>query len=289
MMIAVLAGLCDANLGEDPNNDHLALEQESLIKQFVAVAMEEGNPVHLARALAMEACYFAQRGEFDNALEVQLRLVAVYRAEDHSRRLVKRYHKDYALETVSQSIFWYFLVGKQEEATKQAVFVIQNHLPLQDPRDVDSIMALILPAILILKFVGRGRDALYILGRYVVNAHHDYAPCETYWVELFNPLVYLLEIIKMEECDVYKIDLMDAIQSWVLNEANSYYSPEHLRLGHTVMGEICFRLGHLKQVDDPLRAPLMQRARFLLTPIARDIHSEPFLAHSALAFLRAIG
>lgn len=289
-MIPVLSGLCDANLEKDPNNDQLSLEQESLIKQFVTVATEEGNPLHLSRALAMEAGFFAQQGQFEKALDVQRRLLEVYIAKEHSHRLVKRYQKDFAMEAISQSIIWFFLVGKQEEAIQQAMFVIKNHLPLQDPHDVDSIMALLLPAILVIKFAGRGKDALYILGKYVVNAHHDHAPCEAqYWVELFNPLIYLLKIVIMEEDDVYQIDLLDDIQSWVLEEANSYYSPDHLRLGHTVMGEICFRLGHLKQVDDPLRPPLMHKARSFLTPVARDVHSEPFLAHTALSYLRAIG
>jgi hypothetical protein len=288
-MIPVLSGLCDANLEKDPNNDQQSLEQESLIKQFVTLAAEVGDPIHLSRALAMEAGFFAQQGNFDVALEVQRRLMNVYVGKDHSHRLAKRYEKDFAMETTSQSVIWFFLVGKKDEAIQRAIFVIQNHLPLQDPHDVDSIMALLLPAILVFKLTGRGKDAMYILGRYVVNAHHEFAPCEAYWVELFNPLLYLLKIIIMEEEDVYQIDLLDDIQFWVLQDANSYYSPDHLRLGHTVMGEICFRLGHLKQVDDPLRLPLMQKARSFLTPIARDVHSEPFLAHSALIFLRAIG
>jgi hypothetical protein len=49
---------------------------------------------------------------------------------------------------------------------------------------------------------------------------------------------------------------------------------------------MCF--DSVEPVKDPLRWALFQKARWFLTPIARDTHSEPFLAHSALAFLKAM-
>jgi hypothetical protein len=284
----VLVGLLSISYERDECTELSVPGEESLIEEFLEVAQEEGNPIHLARALSMMAYFQAERGYFEKALENFSALRNVYDARVHSRLVSKEYGKDDAMDVCSQSTMWFFLAGQEKEAIEQSLFVVKHHLPLQNFCDVNTTMTLLLPCILVLKFVGRGQDAHFIFCRYVVNAHHDIAPYQTYWVEIFNPLMYLLEIVKMEERDIYNFSLLEAIRRWVLNDKNSYYSPDHLRLGHTLMGEICYRLGQLKPVDDPTTGSLLQKARCFLTPIARDVHSEPFLAHSALAFLRAM-
>jgi hypothetical protein len=288
LFIPVLVGLLSVDFDRDESLDENIPRDELLIEEFLEAAREESNPVHISRALSMKAFYYAQRGDFETALHVFAVLRKVYNAPSHSRLLHKEYGKDYAMDVFSQSAMWFFLSGQEAESVEQSVIVVKQLLPLLDPTDVDTVMALLLPAILVLKFVGRGEDAHFIFCRYVVNAHHDIAPPQTYWVEIFNPLVYLLEIVKMEEKDTYNVSLLEGIQEWVLNDNNSFYSPDHLRLGHTIMGEVCYRLGQLKPFDDPMRGPLLQKSRSFLTPIARDVQSEPFLAHSALAFLRAM-
>jgi hypothetical protein len=145
-----------------------------------------------------------------------------------------------------------------------------------------------LPAVLVLKFMGRAAEADYIMKRHIINAHHDFTPLATYWVETFNPICYLLEIVMMEDEDKYNFHVLQQVQTWVLDDKSSYYSPDHVRLGHTLMGEICWRLGNLKSPEDPIRDELYRRGRCFLTPIARDTLTEPFLAHSALAFLKAM-
>ena len=189
-------------------------------------------------------------------------------------------------------------------------------------------MMLMLPAILVLKLMGRAEEAEYIMKRYVVNAYHDFSPHATYWVETFNPICYLLEIIRIEEereqqqmagqeeeetkhnnaDDLDDVEeFLSHVQDWVLDDANSYYSPDHLRLGHTLMGEICWRLGNLKKNKTTTQTTetnnnnnnndhaimktidmLHKRSKRFLTPIARDPLSDPFLTHSALAVLNAM-
>ena len=288
MRLAVLSSLCCAKLEIGDFDDDSLCEQGPLIRSFVETAASQNHPVHLSRALSMEAAYFAQHGELDKALRNLRLLEQVYKIEKHSWRMIELYGKDYAAECFSQGILWYFLSGKEEEASKQADLVIQKHLPYQDQHDVDSIMALVLPAVLILKFVGRAAEALYIIQRCVINAHFELAPYATYWVEMFNPLVYLLEIVKQEEEDKFDVSILDEIQGWVMHEVNGYFPPHHLRLAHCILGEICFRLAKLKLADDPMRQPLRHKARSFLTPIARDSLSEPFLSYSALQFLKAL-
>ena len=59
MKIPILAKLCFFRLALDPYDDQKLREQETLIQQFVQAAQDEGNGVHLARALSMEAAFFA--------------------------------------------------------------------------------------------------------------------------------------------------------------------------------------------------------------------------------------
>lgn len=186
MMIPILAGLCSVKLELDPDDDKDLHEQNTLIKKFVEVAQDEGNAVHLSRALAMEAAFFAHQGNLERALQDQQVLQMVYKIEKHSARIIQCYEKDYALECFSQSVLWYYLMEQHDKAARQADLVINRHLPYQDPEDIDSIMSLILPAVLVLKSVGRAAEADYIIKTYVINAYHDFANCTTYWVEIFN-------------------------------------------------------------------------------------------------------
>ena len=128
-------------------------------KRFHVPSAEEGNAVHLSRALSMEgkitkyvlkqpktrlpeqlsdclicllhktisflASFFAQQGDFERALQDQQVLQMVYRIEQHSSRIVEQYHRDYAAECFSQSIQWYYLIGQHEKASRQAD--VSNH------------------------------------------------------------------------------------------------------------------------------------------------------------------
>jgi len=285
LMIPILTDLCIAIDELESSVDQL----KSLLNELVQVAKADGSSIHISNALAMEATFFSKKQDFEGAMRSQKELQDVYNVEEHSSKLVKTYGKDRAVEACSQSVLWFFLSGQEEKAIDQAKFVVHHYLPYQDPHDVTGIMSILLPCILVLKMVGRARDALYLLGKYVVNPHHDFAPCEDYWEELFNPLVYLLQILIMEEeGGTVNTSMVDAMKVWVLDESHSYFSEHHLRLGHMLMGEICFQLGHFNTLQEDDKAQLLQSARQYLSPIAWDVEAEPFLAHSATAFIQAM-
>jgi hypothetical protein len=286
-IIPILAGLCSAKLEKDPEDASTLLR---LIHEFTTIAQTKDNPIHILRALSLEAAFFAQQGKIKRALTHQQELQKVYDIQQHSDKMVKIYGKDYALECLSQSVLWYSLAGELERASWQADFVIRQHLPHQDPKDIDSILALILPALLTYKSTGRAIEADYVMKRYVINAFHNLEKDDrtSYWVEMFNPICYLLEIVKMQDARRFDSDLLDKLEDWVLEIKNSYFSPTHLRLGHTIMGEMCYRLGTMKNKGDPLRVMLLAKSKLFLTPIARDTHAEPFLAHSAFQLLRGL-
>jgi hypothetical protein len=236
----------------------------SLIQEFLVVAPSKDNPIHLLRALSLEAAFFAQQGDIERALKGQQELEKVYKIQHQSEEMVKLYGKDYALECLSQSILWYTLAGDLDNASRQSDFVNRQHLPHQDPKDIDSIMALILPAVLTLK----AKEAAYIMKKHVINAFHQ-LQCASYWVEMFNRICYLLEIVKMEDDQQFDEKLLDALEDWVLQITNNYYTATHLRLGHTIMGEICYRLGRLKQKGGPRKTLLFAKSKLFLTPIGQ--------------------
>ena len=124
--------------------------------------------------------------------------------------------------------------------------------------------------------------------KHVINAYHSLEEPASYWVEMFNPICYLLEVAKMEDEEQFDFGLLDELEKWVMNNKNSYYSSTHHRLGHTIMGEICYRLGRLKKIEDPMRGILFAKSKLFLNPIARDAHAEPFLAHSAFLLLKVL-
>jgi hypothetical protein len=285
LIIPTLSDLCLALDESGSSTD----QQKSLLNELIQAARRDGSPIHISNALAMEATFYANQQDFEGAIGSKKLLQLIYKADIHSNQLVKVYGKDRALEVCSQSILWHFLSGNEEQAVEQIKFVIHNYLPLQHPHDVTGIMSLLLPAILVLKFVGKARDALYMLGKYVVNPHHEFAPCENYWLELFNPIIYLLQILSVEEDGgTANPTFVNAVKAWVMDESNSYFSAHHLRMGHTLMGEICFQLGQLDTIVQADRLCLLEKAREFLTPIAKDVEAEPFLTQSATAIIQAM-
>lgn len=284
--IPILSGLCTLQFEIDPNDSKT--DTLPLIKEFRSVSETASDSIHLLRALSLEAAYFAQHGDVDAAIEATRPLQEVYNIEEHSEQMVRKYGKDYALECLSQSILWFSLAGDHESASQQADVVLSRYLPYQDPRDIDSIMALILPAVLSMKGNGRALEAEYIMKKHVVNAYHVIEEGTSYWVEMFNPICYLLEITKMEEVQQFDDQFVEELEDWVLEIENNHYTAQNIRLGHFIMGEICYRLGQRKETGDPLRGLLFAKSKLFLTPIARDKDAEPFLAHSAFQLLRAI-
>ena len=70
-MVPIMSGLCDIKLQHEAYDDKTLREQEELIQKFVKAAQDEGNAVHLSRALSLEAAFFAHNGNFERALQDQ--------------------------------------------------------------------------------------------------------------------------------------------------------------------------------------------------------------------------
>lgn len=289
LMMPIISTLCALKLERDAADLQTRKEQEGLVRIFVEEAREDGHPVHISRALAMAAMYFAKQGYYERALAIHEQLQNVYDVLEHSGSMIQLYGYDYAVECFSESVQWYYLVGRHESAERQAEIVIHDHVPLQDQTDIDNMLRIILPVIQVLKLLDRAKDSDLIFKKFIINSFHDHSQQDSdFWVPLFNPLAYLLEVIKMEEEDRFDHEVLQEMESWVLEDENSVFHVELERKAHTWMGELCWRLANLREDDDPVRLDLVDKARELLEPVAWSQHPETFLKQLASALLDAL-
>lgn len=288
LMMPIISSLCVLKLDQVAMDTQTKKEQEKLAEKFVKEAIANGNPVHIGRALSMEAAHYARLGNFKRAFESLDLLGSMYDLQINSFDMLAEYGRDFALECYCESVQWFYLQEKNDEAEKQADRIMDNYLSLLEDVDADIAMYCLLPIILVLKLIGRATDADYLFKKYVIIPYKESDGLALTWGDLFNPLAYLLELIVKEENDQCDDTILADIEGWVLDKDNNNYSLELERTAHTLMGEICWRLVNLKDEDDPTRDKLIVKARDLLTPVAHYPHSEVFIKHTAQALLEAL-
>jgi hypothetical protein len=285
LMIPIISSLCLLKL-RNPNSD--SRTNEKLVNKFVSEALENGNSVHVCRALAMEAGFYARQGMFDRAFQTHERLQSMCDQES-SHEMILEYGRNFAVECCSEAAQWHYLCERHEEAEQQVDRVIKEYLPLLSSTEADVVMYVVFPLVQVLKLVGRAHDALVLLKDKIIRPYQE-GSAASYWEPIFNPLAYLLNLISMEENQSYDDQILDEIEAYVLDDRNHEYISKDLEpQAHTVLGEICWRLLSLDfKKGDPSRRALKRKARELLTPIANSIQSEVFLKQTAQALLEAL-
>lgn len=289
LMMPIISSLCVLKLDRIANDNRTKLEQEKLAEKFVKEAINNGNPVHIGRAVAMEAQHYARTGDLERAFAGLERLASIYDIEANSFDMLAEYGRDFALECYCESVQWYYLSDQSDKAAQQADMVVKKYLPLLSSVEADIAMYAVLPLFQVYLLLGRVRDADALLKQYVINPYRDSGSLATFWAPLFNPLAYLVEVVIADEEEQEMSPLLMEIEAWVLNEENDDFYEEDLeRYAHTVMGEICWRLMNFKEDDDPSREALSKKARDFLTPIACYPHVDSFLKQTAKALLEAL-
>ena len=261
---------------------------DEILVTYVEKAEEEGSAIHIGRSLALKASYFAKLCDFKSALEVTSELDERFDIASYSEDMISEYGRNYALECLALSTQWLYLIGMFEEAEQRADFVFDNYLSVLDLADIDGSMYVVLPIIQLFSLLERAQDAYWILKKYVINPYHDYQDSSDFWVPLFNPLAYLLEVIIMDEANEHDDTVLHDVEEWVLDEKNYVFDAEIERKAHTMIGELCWRLLRFKEDTDPSRDILSQRTIDLLEPIAHGEHHDFFQKSAALALLDAL-
>ena len=271
-----------------------ATDLSTLIKKFVEEAKIDGTAIHIGRSLAMKASFHAKNGDFREAFDSLADLDnTMYDVTVCTTDMIFEYGRDFVIEGFAESAQWLYLLGLHQEAEKRVEQIIENFLPLLDPSALDNFMYVLFPIIQVFSLLDRSSDALHLLQKHIIEPFYkDHAPCD-FWSSLFNPLVYLLQIIIMDEKEERDDAVLLEIQEYVLDESNIEFDVELRRKANTIMGEICWRLVNLHDVqegsgNDLSREMLEQRARELLSPVANYEHSELFQKEKAQALLECL-
>ena len=198
LMIPIISSLCVLQMSQAALDSKTRTKQEKLLDKFVSEAMSSKNTVHIGRAMCMQAIFYSRYGELDRACAVIEKVRGVYNIEKWSKDMTKEYGRDYVIEARAESVQWYYLLEEHERAEEEADNVIERYLSLVDPLDVDACMNVILPIVQVFRLTNRPDDADWLLKRFVINPSHDHASNSQFWVPLFNPLAYVIELIMME-------------------------------------------------------------------------------------------
>ena len=288
LVLPILSSLCALKLERDTMGGEETMPLDEILVTYVEKAEEEGSAIHIGRSLALKASYFAKLCDFKSALEVTSELDERFDIASYSEDMISEYGRNYALECLALSTQWLYLIGMFEEAEQRADFVFDNYLSVLDLADIDGSMYVVLPIIQLFSLLERAQDAYWILKKYVINPYHDYQDSSDFWVPLFNPLAYLLEVIIMDEANEHDDTVLHDVEEWVLDERNYVFDAEIERKAHTMIGELCWRLLRFKEDTDPSRDILSQRTVDLLEPIAHGEHHDFFQKSAALALLDAL-
>lgn len=287
LTMPILSSLCMLQIEKGFQDKKSKESFEKLLKKFYKEAKATGERVHVGRAVAMQAMHAARSNQLGQAILHVKKLRSVYDFERYSFDMINEYGRDFALECLAESAQWLYLVERHDDAEKLANTLVKKFLPLIDPMDTDSMMVCILPVINVLKLLGRVKDADWLLKKYVINPTHDNSVQSQFWMPLFNPIAYVLEVNLLEDEEEYDEELLRELEEWVLDDENAMYDVELERKAHTLMGELCWRLTNFREDDDPICKKLVAKAEELLTPIAKYPHPEIFLRHTAQALLQA--
>ena len=290
----IISSLCvlKLELEDSTATTQMATDLEALIATFVKEAKTEGTLIHIGRSLAMEASFHAKNGDFRQAFDSLAQLDNTeYDVATYTTDMVAEYGRDFVIEGFAESAQWLYLLGLHREAEMRAEQIIDYFLSLLDPLDIDNMMYVLLPIIQVFSLLERSTDALHLLKKHVLDPYSEQQADSDLWASLFNPLVYLLEIIIMDEKNERDDSILKETEQWVLDEDNNDFDEDLKRKAHTIMGEICWRLLNFKDDNaevDPSRAVLEEKAREFLVPVACYEHSELFQKEKAQALLECL-
>jgi AAA ATPase domain/Adenylate and Guanylate cyclase catalytic domain len=272
LRIPILSSLCVLKLERDAPGREETMPIDSLITTFVAEAEVDGTAIHIGRACSLQALYFAKRCDFAKALDLVAELDSKYDFEQHSAAMVAEYSRNYPLECLALSAQWLYLLGMFEEAEQRADVIMDHFLSLLDVSDLDGTMPVVWPIIQVYSLLERAQDAYWILKRYVIHPYQDYqSTTSDFWVPLFHPLAYLLELIILEETGTRDELLLQEITDWWVKHDPASFEEELQRKAHTMLGELGWRLLRSSvDLDTATRAVWIEQIQALLKPIAQE-------------------
>jgi hypothetical protein len=261
--------------------------EQALVARFVTEAHMHGDPIHYARALAMQCETFSRLGKYERALSTNAKLRDVYIPEEHSAGICLVYGSDRAAQTIAVSTLWLVEVGKIQEALASCEFVLRELMPKMQLRNVHNSFIMLYPIILILKENGMALRAKDVLERYVLDVYGEVFGdgAFTFSLPMHKPLKILLDLHGNQEDEV---ENFDAYLSWALKTENLRIGDmlnnalSWGRVANSVSAEVCLLLA--RRVDDSAtKAKLLIEGLTLMTEavdLSRKKRSSPSLRFS---------
>lgn len=201
--------------------------EPDLVRRFVVETKKHyelsDDPVHYARALAMQSEILAKESRFDDALEAFATMKTIYDVDTHSDVVSKHYGTDRCAQAYAFSALWYIEVGKEELGMRTCEYVLEEILDKMDPSNVLNFNVMLLPIIKILKSKGGAKRARELYQTYVIANYekHFKDGQKTPAKPLMKPMMLLLKIC--EERGPYKG--MDADIEYMVEDDNGTVPP----------------------------------------------------------------
>ena len=228
--------------GKILQDDDLVFEQ-NLAAQFVRDTQTVGDSVHIIRALSMQCEVYGLVGKFQEAIELISEMEEMYDFERHSANICKHYGTDKAAMALAYRALWYHMIGDEENSMKCCEYVLNDLIPVADPKNILNTCHMMIPVVRLFKPLGKYRRVRDMFQRDVVDNRDKYdikTPCRP----VFKNVLMLLDICE----DPEKFCTDDSNIEWILDGDNlilvdfldniftkGCYSP------HTMGAEICLR------------------------------------------------
>jgi hypothetical protein len=195
--------------------------QELMATDFVEQAKLHGDPIHIARALAMEGLTLGLAGKYEEALVVQKQLEEVYSPE-LTEGIIREYTSDRAAQNFGYSVLWYELLDRHNEADSQIDYIINQLMPKMDQRDVHNAFVILLPVVWVLLDKGEACRAEKVFLHWVCDNYDkfygDDSSSSTYYFYLYKPLRFLLRL----SCNAASLQADDVpnddIEQWIVSD-----------------------------------------------------------------------
>lgn len=250
IVFPIFSGLCLALKWGNIQDDNECSYEQELVQRFVNETVLHSDPVHIARAVAMQANLLARIGKLKKALEVQRQLECTYDADEHSAGICKCYGSDRAAQSFALATQWYEQIGQHEMADAQVETCLKSIIPKMDEKNVHNSAMILYPLIWIMKDRGMALKANEIFQLHVVDKFrkHFGEGKTTACIQMYEPISMLLGLAGGSFDDEPQDKYTEMVE-WAMDKEPGYYkSVLETALGQmgrdcsSVRAEICLLL-----------------------------------------------
>jgi tetratricopeptide (TPR) repeat protein len=248
----VFSGLFVAIKFDQIEQDEECSYEQDLVAQFVEETKKLGDPVHVARALAMQAEILGRLGMFEGGLEVFEQMCKIYIPERYSSEICHQYGSDRAAQTFGLAALWQMALGEPEKALEICQRIVSQLMPKMDGRNVHNSCLIVYPILWVLKDCGYPGEARNHFDHFVVTPFqtHYGEGASTSCLPIYDPILVLLDLAAGDVDN----EAFQAYLDWaadgnnlkfgsVMNNAMGHYG----RCPDSISAEICLLLAQRMQ------------------------------------------